>query len=137
MRATATPGTAGKPVAAEGVQYRPLVAKDDADGNEAAGIRLPDIAVPRATHTGWNLYKSPFPEGELCDRDGTYAPFAKTKAEREGAGDPRLSLEERYRDQADYVAKVSAAADALVAQRLLLAEDAERYIAAARATPLF
>jgi hypothetical protein len=126
-----------KPVAAEGAQYRPLVAKVDADGNEVAGIRLPDIAVPRATYTGWNLYKAPFPEGELCDRDGTYAPFAKTKAEREGAGDPRLSLEERYRDQADYVAKVSAAANALVAQRLLLAEDAERYIAAARAAPLF
>jgi hypothetical protein len=126
-----------KPVAADGAQYRPLVAKVDADGNEVAGIRLPDVAVPRATYTGWNLYKAPFPEGELCDRDGTYAPFAKTKAEREGAGDPRLSLEERYRDQADYVAKVSAAANELVVQRLLLAEDAERYIAAARATPLF
>ena len=39
-----------------------LVPQVDADGNEIAGIRLPDIAVPRGTFTGWNLYKAPLPD---------------------------------------------------------------------------
>ena len=111
--------------------YRALVSKVDKDGNELAGIRLPDIAVPLATYTGWNLYKPPFPEGELCDRDGSYLAFAKTRAEREAKGDPRPSLEERYAGQADYVNKVVKAASALVKARLLLAEDAEAYAQAA------
>jgi hypothetical protein len=113
-------------------QYRPLVAKVDADGNEVAGIRLPDIAVPLATYTGWNLYAAPFPGGELCDRDGTYIPFAKTKAERTASSDPRPSLEERYRDPADYQAKLASAAAELVRERLLLQEDADRYVAEAK-----
>jgi hypothetical protein len=112
--------------------YRPLVTQVDADGNEIAGILLPEIAVPLGTYTGWNLYKSPFPEGELCDRDGTYKPFAATRAEREAAGDPRPSLEERYGDHAGYVRRVEQAAKKLVAERLLLAEDGERFIGRAK-----
>lgn len=107
----------------------------DADGNETAGIRLPDIAVPLATYTGWNLYKAA--EGELCDRDGSYVPFAKTKADRETFGDPRLSIAERYPTRVDYVAQVKAAADALVRERLLLPEDAERYVKAAEQSDRF
>jgi hypothetical protein len=120
-----------------GTQYRPLVAKVGTDGNELAGIRLPDIAAPLATYTGWNAYKAPFPEGELCDRDGSYAPLAKSKAEREKSGDPRPSLEELYGNHAGYVAKLKAAADALVGERLLLPEDAQRYIATAEADKTF
>ena len=56
------------------------------DGNEIAGILLPDIAVPLATYTGWNLYKTPYPEGELCDRDGSYAPFPTNQAARDARG---------------------------------------------------
>jgi hypothetical protein len=108
------------------------VTKVDADGNEVAGIRLPDIAVPLGTYTGWNLYKAPFPEGELCDRDGTYVPFAATRAEREAAGDPRPSLEERYGDQAGYVRRVEQVVKKLMADRLLLAEDGELFIAKAK-----
>jgi hypothetical protein len=106
--------------------YGARVPQVDADGNETAGIRLPDIAVPLATHTGWNLYKTPFPEGELCDRDGSYAPFAATRAEREAKKDPRPSLEERYSGHAAYVKQVEDATGRLVAARLLLKEDAER-----------
>src|SRR4029453_2088138 len=62
--------------------YTALVPQVDADGNEVAGIRLPPIAVPIATFTGWNLYAAPYPEGELCDREGSYVPFAMTRAER-------------------------------------------------------
>jgi hypothetical protein len=112
--------------------YRPLVTQVDADGNEIAGILLPDIAVPLGTYTGWNLYKPPFPEGELCDRDGTYVSFAFTRAEREARGDPRPSLEERYGDHAGYVRRVEQAVKKLVAERLLLAEDAELFVAKAR-----
>ncbi len=107
-----------------------LVSKLDADGNEVAGLRLPDIAVPVATYTGTNLYRDA--AGELCDRDGTYVPFAATRAAREAAGDPRLSLEERYGTRDAFVARLRAAAEALVAARLLLVEDADRYVAAAR-----
>ncbi len=112
--------------------YRPLVTNVDADGNETAGIRLPEIAVPLGTYAGWNLYKAPYVEGELCDRDGTYIPFAATRAEREAHNDPRPSLEERYGTHAAYVRKVEEAAQKLVAERLLLKEDAERLVAKAK-----
>ncbi|HEX2826663.1 MAG TPA: alpha/beta hydrolase domain-containing protein [Burkholderiales bacterium] len=112
--------------------YRPLVPQVDADGNELAGVKLPDIAVPLGTHTGWNLYRTPFPEGELCDRDGTYAPFARTRAERAARNDPRASIEERYGSHADYVKRYEAAVQKLVEQRYLLPEDAKRYVAKAR-----
>jgi len=115
-----------------GNAYATLVVKVDADGNEVAGIRLPGIAAPLATHTGWNFYKSPYPEGELCDREGIYVPFAKTKAEREAKNDSRLSLEERYGDQEGYVKRVSEATQNLLKERLLLTEDAERMISAAK-----
>jgi Alpha/beta hydrolase domain len=112
--------------------YRALVTQVDTDGNEIAGVLLPDIAVPLATYTGWNYYREPFPEGELCDRDGTYKPFAATRAERETQKDPRRSLEERYGDHAAYVKRFEDAANKLIAARLLLREDAERLIARAK-----
>lgn len=121
-----------KPDVDAGKVYGARVPQVDADGNETAGIRLPDIAVPLATYTGWNLYKTPFPEGELCDRDGSYVPLAVTRAEREAKKDPRLSLEERYGSQAAYAQKVGEAAQKLVAERLLLQEDAERLVARAK-----
>jgi hypothetical protein len=106
--------------------YGTLLPAIDVDGNETSGIRLPGQVVPLGTYTGWNLYKAV--EADLCDRDGTYLPFAKTKAEREASGDPRLSLEERYGSKEAYVAKVRTAADALVRERLLLSGDAAAYV---------
>ena len=107
--------------------YRTLVSKVDTDGNEIAGIRLPDIAAPLATYTGWSEYKTPYPTGELADRDGSFFAFAATKSERESSGDPRASIAERYPDHATYVAAVRAVVDALVKDRLLLRDDAEAY----------
>jgi hypothetical protein len=107
--------------------YRTLVPQVDLDGNERAGIRLPDIAVPRGTFTGWNLYKSPYPDGELADRDGTFLAFAATEAER--GTDPRASLAARY-PEATYADAVRAVTQALLRDRLLLPEDAERYMRA-------
>ena len=115
--------------------YRTLVCKVDADGNEAAGVRLPDIAVPLATYSGWNEYKPPYPAGELADRDGSCLPFAIDKAAREAAGDPRPSIAERYKSGADYVAKVQAVVSALQKDRLLLAEDAKSYVERAHREP--
>ena len=110
--------------------YETFVAAVDADGNEVAGIRLPPIAVPLATYTGWNVYRAQ--PSELCDRDGSRLPFARTRAEREAIDDPRPSLEERYGSRETYLAKVKEAAAALVAERLLLPADAEAFVAAAR-----
>ncbi len=115
--------------------YRTLVCKVDADGNEAAGVRLPDIAVPLATYSGWNEYKPPYPAGELADRDGSCLPFAVDKAARQAAGDPRPSIAERYKSGADYVAKVQAVVSALQKDRLLLAEDAKSYVERAHREP--
>lgn len=115
-----------------GAQYRPLVPRVDADGNDVAGIRLPAVAAPRATYTGWNLYADPFPADALCDREGSQIPFSPTQAERIAKGDPRPSIEERYPDAAAYVGAVTKSVDALVSDRLLLREDGDRMIEAAR-----
>ncbi len=123
------------PPAAPVQPYPTVVPAVDADGNEVAGLRLPHLAVPLGTYTGTNVYRD-FPS-ELCDRDGSFIPFARTRADRERTGDPRLSLEERYGTQEAYVAKVREAADALAAARLILPEDAARYVAAAAASDRF
>jgi hypothetical protein len=96
----------------------------DADGNVRAGIRLPDIAVPLATQAGWN-YRDPSigARDRLAGEIGSYIPFARTKSERDRTGDPRLSIEERYRDRDEYVGKFAAAALDLVDRGYLLPED--------------
>jgi hypothetical protein len=100
----------------------------DADGNDLAGIRLPAVEVPLGTYTGWNLQIRELAENELAGLLGSFIPFTQTRAERAAIGDPRLSLEERYETEVDYVARVSRAARTLIQERLLLAEDAERII---------
>jgi hypothetical protein len=110
--------------------YATFVSAVDNDGNEIAGIRLPQIAVPLGTFTGWNVYKTQ--PDELADRDGSFVAFARTKAEREAAGDPRPSLQERYGTKAHCVDQLRQAAAALVAERLLLQDDADRLVAVAQ-----
>jgi alpha/beta hydrolase family protein len=113
-----------------GSPYPVLVPKTDADGNDIAGVRMPEVAVPLATYTGWALRADGL---DGCDAAGQQIPFAKTKAARLAAGDPRPSLEERYADHAAYVDRVTRAAQALKAQRFLLDEDVAATIAAAQA----
>jgi hypothetical protein len=96
----------------------------DADGNTIAGLPSTAMLVPLGTYLGWNVRRAGFSEGDSCDLNGAYVPFFRTLALRQAAGDPRPSLEERYPTHADYVAKVTAAANGLVARRLLLPEDA-------------
>ena len=85
----------------------------------APGIRLPDIAVPLATQAGWNYRDASIGAPDrLAGEIGSYIPFARTKADRDRAGDPRLSIEERYRNRDEYVGKFAAAALDLVEPRL-------------------
>ena len=101
-----------------------LVPKVDADGNEVAGIRVPELAVPLATTTGWNFRSERVGNPTtLYALLGSYVPFSRTKAEREARRDPRLSVEERYRDREDYLGRIRTAAAALVKDRFLLQED--------------
>jgi hypothetical protein len=116
------------PVTLDG-SYKTLVPKVDSDGNEVAGLRLPDIAVPTGTATGWNMRAPGMGgDGEMCYLDGAFLAFAKTKAEREAAGDPRPSLAERDRDNADYVERVEKSATALAHDGYLLQEDVKRIV---------
>ncbi|MDH3438587.1 MAG: alpha/beta hydrolase domain-containing protein [Betaproteobacteria bacterium] len=113
------------PLVIDGADYQVRLPTVDADGNEIAGIRSPDIAAPIGTYTGWNIISA---TGELCGLSGSFVPFAETRAERLAAGDPRLSLEERYGDHQGYVDAVRKAAEKLVRKRLLLPADADRFV---------
>ena len=98
----------------------------DADGNEVAGIRVPDVSVPTATYTGWvSRHQSTGGAGQIVDMMGTTLPFAATASEREERHDPRASLTERYRDRADFEARARAAAEALAQAGYILEEDIE------------
>jgi hypothetical protein len=120
------------PPVALAYRYRVLVPATDADGNEIAGLRLPEQAVPFATSTGWALRSAQGgAPGELCYLDGSLYPFARTTEERAASGDPRPSMAERYGDRAAYLARVRAVAQALEKQGYLLAEDVERVAARA------
>lgn len=109
-----------------------LVPQVDADGNDAAGIRAPELAVPLATTTGWNYRNDKVGNPlDLYQLLGSYVPFARTRAERTALGDPRLSIEERYRDRDDYFARVRSAAAKLIGGRYLLQEDLDDVMARA------
>jgi hypothetical protein len=103
-----------------------LVPQVDADGNDIAGIRVPELTVPLATTTGWN-FRSPRigNPSSILALAGAYIRFPSTRAERTAQKDPRRSIEERYRGREDYLERIRDAADALARQGLLLAEDIE------------
>ena len=120
------------PEAVPGKEYPIQVPQVDADGNDFGGVRYPDMQAPIATYIGWALRKAGFAEGELMMTNGCLKAFARTKAEREKTGDPRLSIEERYPNHQAYVDIVKRAVDDLVNEGFLLPEDGEGYIEAAR-----
>ncbi len=120
------------PEALPGKEYPIQVPQMDADGNDLGGVRYPDMQAPIATYIGWALRKAGFAEGELMMTNGCIKAFARTKAEREKTGDPRLSIEERYPSHQAYVDVVKRAVDELVKEGFLLPEDGTSYIEAAR-----
>jgi hypothetical protein len=111
-----------------------LVPREDADGNETVGVASVLHQAPLGTYLGWNVTATGYLKGRECGLNGAFVPFAKTKVEREASGDPRLSLEERYGTHESYVEVVKRAANRLVRDRFLLAEDAERLIAETQAS---
>jgi hypothetical protein len=117
--------------------YPTYVPKTDVDGNDVAGIRLPDVTVPLASYTGWSLRAGP-QANDGCEGAGQMVPFPKTKNERLQAGDPRLSIEERYPSFSAYRGAIVKAVEDMVAKRFMLREDAaaeiERLLRAGQAT---
>jgi hypothetical protein len=108
---------------ANGLIYPAYVPTTDRDGNDVAGVRLPDVTVPLATYTGWAL-RSGVWANDGCEAAGQFIPFARTEAERVASGDPRRSVEERYKSFRHYHRKVRRALNDMVKDRLLLCEDA-------------
>ena len=111
--------------------YGVLVPQADADGIDVGGVRDVYVQVPIGTYTGWNLFRPDLFEGGFCNFNGSFVPFAATKAERDAIGDPRPSLEERYPTKDAYVAAIRQAGTNLVAQRMMLPEDVTRLVAEA------
>ncbi len=114
---TREPPQVGKP-------FPILISQADTDGNETGGLRLPEVAVPLATYTGWNLFNEKSgPSDELSSMQGSFIPFPPTRAERQRSGDPRRAIEERYHDRDQYLGLVAQAAMKLIEQRYLLEQD--------------
>ena len=107
-----------------GPPFPTLVPQVDLDGNETSGIRMPEIQVPLASYTGWNLRSEKIgaPE-ELYSMVGSWIPFPVNKTERENTKDPRLSIEERYKNKRDYLERITSAAQKLVDAGFLLDQD--------------
>jgi hypothetical protein len=115
-----------------GQEYPIRVPAIDADGNSIAGLRYPDVEAPLGTYNGWSLRKAGFAEGDQIWNTGSFVPFARTRAEREANGDPRPSIEERYPSHEAYVDAVRRVCERLVGERLMLQDDADRFVATAR-----
>jgi hypothetical protein len=107
-----------------GTAFPILVPQVDADGNGIAGVKMPELSVPLATYTGWNLFNARSgPTDALSSMQGSYIPLPRTSAERKRSSDPRLSIDERYRDKDQYMGLVGKAALDLIDQGFLLSED--------------
>jgi len=111
-----------------------LVPRVDADGNEVGGVPSIQMRVPTGTYTGWNELAQGYDAGGPCGFVGGFVPFARTRAERIASGDPRPSLQERYRDHAGFAARVRVAAADEVADGWLLPDDAARIVSQAEAS---
>jgi hypothetical protein len=107
-----------------GPAFPVLVPQVDADGNERDGVRLPEITVPLATYTGWNLRDPSIgAPDQRVSFEASYLPFPRTAAEREKTGDPRKSIAERYTGREEYLTRYKNAVDDLMQQRWILPED--------------
>jgi hypothetical protein len=119
------------PVVIADKEYMVLVPAVDSDGLDIGGLRAPMIQAPLGTYLGWNIRKRALGPGMMHGLKGSYIPFPDTSEERVHTGDPRRSVEERYADASAYVDAIRAAAERLVADRLMLEEDIARAAAQA------
>jgi hypothetical protein len=129
-------GILTEPPVVTDLAYNILEPAVDADGNDIDGVRSTTLQAPLGTYMGWNYRAAGFGEGDLCDLTGSFIPFAGTQAQRIANGDPRLSLHERYGNNTGYVAAVTAAANNLVSEGLLLPDDATSIINAAKSVSI-
>jgi len=112
-----------------GSAFAVLVPQVDADGNELAGIRVPELSVPVATYTGWNLFNERSgPTDVVSSMQGSFIPFPAMKGDRDRAVDPRPSVEERYQSRAQFLDRVAQAAAGLVGQGYVLQADVSRIV---------
>jgi hypothetical protein len=112
-----------------GGKFTVLVPQVDKDGNDLSGIRIPEVAVPLGTYTGWNIRVPQLRNLEyLAGLIGSFSPFAKTREERQKSGDPRLSIAERYSNKQDYLDQIQKAARSLATQRFMLAADVDAVV---------
>ena len=125
------------PVEDKSRQYAVLVPQVDSDGNDVPGIRGPELQVPLATYTGWNFRQLGQAEEAMAAVYGSYLPFAHTREQRIANGDPRPSIKERYGNRARYVRLVALACQRLVKERLVIEEDADRFVQMAISDPAF
>jgi hypothetical protein len=119
-----------------GPRYQQYVPRSDEDGLNVAGVRPMQIRVPLGTSTGWNIRAPGHRAPNLCGLTGSFLAFANTKADRLASGDPRKSLQERYKDHDGFVKAVEKAARDLVRERFLLQQDADAFVAAAMASTI-
>ena len=113
----------------DGEDYAILVSALDTDRNEVVGLRLPNLSVPLATHTGWNLRHPENGGGDqIAGLWGATILFARDADERKTVVDPRPSIAERYPSKEEYVARFREAAVIMVQARQILAEDVERTV---------
>ena len=132
LGAQADEGVPDLPARFTGEPYPAFVSAVDSFGNELGGLRMPDVAVPVATHTGFNpRHPDTGGDGQILEYLGSTVPLARTAAAREAVSDPRPSITERYASREAYVAEVRAAAQRLVEARYLLAGDIELCVALA------
>jgi len=116
-----------------GPAFHVLVPQVDADGNERDGVRLPEITVPLATITGWNLRDPSIgAPGERVSFEASYIPFARTAEDRKRINDPRPSIAERYTSEDDYLRRYTQALDQLIKQRWILPEDRDAFLTRAK-----
>jgi len=107
-----------------GSEFPVLVPQVDADGNEIAGVRMPAIAVPLATYTGWNPFREgQGPETEISSMVGSFIPLPRTREEARARGDRRRPISDRYQSREEYLGRVNAAAQQLAGEGFLLQHD--------------
>jgi len=112
-----------------GSAFPTLLPQVDADGNDVPGVRMPEIAVPLATYTGWNLFNDRSgPVNVMATTTGSFVPFPRTRAERERTNDPRPSIEERYQNKDAYLGLITKSANDLAAKGYLIKEDVPRIV---------
>lgn len=112
-----------------GTAFPILVPQVDADGNERAGIRMPELSVPLATYTGWNLFNERSgPPTVVSSMQGSFIPFSRSRADRDRTGDPRRAVDERYASRAEFLGQITDAATELADRGYLLRADVPRIV---------